>query len=182
MATVKSNLFGYFSDESIYSTNFHFYHTLDDEIMKKIILSYMENGLLDSIVRKRKRMSFSSYIRENKYFSSTKEYIDEFASFDNLSFENFDGIFKIYFLFCLIVLLIFGIHLLITFLFDKKEKKEASQKKNRKLKKDSERQKKDSERRKKKLFPSYMYQPKSDYYFKRHRSFRRPNLYYNIKF
>ena len=102
--------------------NQHIYHVLDEDFAHKIFLMYTESGIFVDTFDTIKKRSTDSFMKENRLYHTPKEYVDSFVSFDNLGIGNFNGIFKIYFAFCFIILLVFVIQLIINFISSRKER------------------------------------------------------------
>ena len=94
-------------------TNLYFYHVLDEEFFRKVSIGYMESGLFVDTFDTIKKMSNDFFMKENRIYHTVKEYVDDLISFDNLGIGNFYGIFKMYFLVCSIISIVFVIHLII---------------------------------------------------------------------
>ena len=122
VAHVKSNIKEYLSLDPIFTTNKYFYHVLDEDYFHQISLMHSEGGLFINILDSIKEDSINFFKKENRLYHTTKEYVDDVVSFDNLGIGNFNGIFKIYFAFCFIILLVFVIQLIINFISSRKER------------------------------------------------------------
>ena len=101
-------------------TNEHFYHVLDQYSFQNVFSMYMESGLLINAFDSMKRNCINFIMKENRFYRTHKEYVDDVVSFDNLGIGNFYGIFKAYFVFCSIVLTVFVIHLIINFILSRR--------------------------------------------------------------
>ena len=115
-ASLKSNLIGYISLEPIYVTNLHFYHVLDEEFAYRNSLANMEVGLYIKLLDDIKKNSIDFIRNENRLYRTAKEYVDDVVSFDNLGIGNFNGIFKVCFLFYSLISIVFIIHLINKFI------------------------------------------------------------------
>ena len=92
-------------------TNLHIYNVLDEEnLVHKMFLMYSEAGIFTSLLEEMKINSVGFFRKENRLFHTAKEYVDDMVSFDNLGIGNFYGIFKLYFAFCSLVLVVFVVH------------------------------------------------------------------------
>ena len=109
----------YISLDPIFMTNEHFYHVLDQYSFQNIFSMYMEAGLFINAFDSMKRNCINFIMKENRFYRTHKEYVDDVVSFDNLGIGNFYGIFKAYFVFCSIVLIVFVIHLIINFILSR---------------------------------------------------------------
>ena len=81
---------------------------------------YMESGLLINAFDSMKRNCINFIMKENRFYRTHKEYVDDVVSFDNLGIGNFYGIFKAYFVFCSLISIVFVIHLIIMFILSKR--------------------------------------------------------------
>ena len=97
-------------------TNLHIYHVFDGDFAEKGFLMYSESGQFLKSFDLIKKNCIDSFRKENRLYHTTKEYVDDVVSFDNLGIGNFYGIFIAYFLFCSIVLIVFVIHLTSNFI------------------------------------------------------------------
>ena len=100
--------------------NLHFYHVLDEDYFHKISLMYLESGLFINAFDSMKKSSTDFMRKENRLYNTPKEYVDDVVSFDNLGIGNFYGIFKAYFVFCSIVLIIFVIHSIVSLILSRR--------------------------------------------------------------
>ena len=102
-------------------TNLHIYHVLDDDHNYKFSLMYTESGLFMNTLDEIKKKSSDFFKKENRFYQTAKEYVDDLVSFDNLGIGNFYGIFKIYFAFCSIVSIVFVVHSMVNFILSRRE-------------------------------------------------------------
>ena len=94
-------------------TNLHLYNVLDEDFVHKFFLMYTESGIYLGSLDSLKKDCFNFIMKENRLYRTPKAYVDDVVSFDNLGIGNFYGIFKAFFLFCSLVLIVFVIHLII---------------------------------------------------------------------
>ena len=83
---------------------------------------YSESGVFLKSFDSLKKDSIDFFTKETQLYRTAKEYVDDVVSFDNLGIGNFNGIFKVYFLFCLIVSVVFLIYLTINFILSRVER------------------------------------------------------------
>ena len=102
--------------------NLYFYHVLNENFAYKMFLTYTEAGFFINLYDEMKRNSLNFIMKENRLYRTTKEYVDDVVSFDNLGIGNFYGIFKAYFAFCLLALIVFVLHLIIKFILSKRHR------------------------------------------------------------
>ena len=102
-------------------TNLYIYNVLDEDFIHKLALAYTESGLYTNSLVEIKRNAIDFIRKENRLYHTAKEYVDDVVSFDNLGIGNFYGIFKIYFAFCLIVLIVFVVHSMVNFILSRGE-------------------------------------------------------------
>ena len=105
--------------DPIFMTNLYIYHVLDEDFAHKIFLMHTESGLFVRLFDEMKRNCINFVMKENRIYRTTKEYIDDVVSFDNLGIGNFNGIFKLYFVLCSIISIVFVIHLTIKFILSR---------------------------------------------------------------
>ena len=118
-AHIKSNMQAYMSLDPIFMMNLHFYHVLDEDFAHKIFLMYTESGIFVDTFDTVKKRSTDFIMKENRFYRTPKEYVDDFVSFDNLGIDNFYGIFKACFVFCSLISIVFVIHLIIKFILSR---------------------------------------------------------------
>ena len=94
----------------------------DEDFVHKLILMYTESGLFVNALNEIKRSCTDSFMKDHRLYHTAKEYVDDVFSFDNLEIGNFYGIFKAYFVFSSIVLIVFVIHLIINFILSRKRR------------------------------------------------------------
>ena len=102
--------------------NLHYYHVLDEDFVHKVISMYSESGVFLKSFDLLKKNCINTFRQGNRLYHTAKEYVDDVVSFDNLGIGNFNGIFKVYFLFCSIVFIVFLIHLTINFILSREER------------------------------------------------------------
>ena len=100
-------------------TNEHFYHVLDEDFVHKIISMYLEAGIFLESSDSIKKNSIEYFKKDNRFYHTAKEYVDDVISFDNLGIGNFYGIFKVYFFVCSIV---FVLHLTINCILSRRKR------------------------------------------------------------
>ena len=83
---------------------------MDEDFAHKLFLMYTESGFYVKLIDQVKKSCVDFIRKENRFYRTLKEYVDDLISFDNLGIGNFYGIFKSYFVFCSIMLIIFVIH------------------------------------------------------------------------
>ena len=98
------------------------YNVLDQDFVHKLFLMYTESGMFIHSQSEMKRNSLNFIMKENRIYRTTKEYVDDVVSFDNLGIGNFYGIFKAYFAFCSVILIVFVLHLIIKFILSKRNR------------------------------------------------------------
>ena len=123
MAThFKSNSKAYAPLDPIFMTNLHMYNVLDEDFVHKFFFMYTESGIYLGSLDSLKKDCFDFIMKDNRIYHTTKAYVDDVFSFDNLGIGNFYGIFKAFFLFCSLVLIIFVIHLFTNFILLRKKR------------------------------------------------------------
>ena len=98
------------------------YNVLDQDFAHKLFLMYTEFGIFIHWQFEIQRKCNEIIMKQNRFYHTTKEYVDDVISFDNLGIGNFYGIFKAYFLFCLLVLIVFVLHIIIKFILSKRKR------------------------------------------------------------
>ena len=76
------------------------------------VYSYTESGLFVGILERFRLNALLIFNRENRVYLTVAEFVDDKTKFDNLSFGNFRMVFICFFSFCLVLLLVFVVHLL----------------------------------------------------------------------
>ena len=112
-AQLKSNSKAYVPLDPIFMTNLHMYNVLDEDLIHKYVLLYTESGIYLGSLDSFKKDCINFIMKENRFYHTTKAYVDDVVSFDNLVIGNFSGIFKAFFLFCSLISIVFVIHLII---------------------------------------------------------------------
>ena len=97
---------------------------MDEDFVYKMFLTHTEAGLFVNLYNEIKRNCVGFFNKQNRFYRTTKEYVDDVVSFENLGIGNFYGIFKMYFAFCSIVLIVFVLHLIIKFILSRKHRVE----------------------------------------------------------
>ena len=103
-------------------TNLHYYHVFDEDFIHNFSLAYTEFGFLLNSQDEIRTNCIDFMRKENRFYHTAKEYVDDVVSFDNLGIGNFYGIFKIYLAFCSMLLIAFLIHSMANFILSRRRR------------------------------------------------------------